>query len=435
MLGGALFRDLHQPSASASTSSTARPATASATRWSTPRPTSRSSRTIASRATRSRRASTSCSRTTSSTRSRSRARTPSTSSRSCRAARSTKSISISPITSRPTTRSRRRRSPSSARPWRKEELVGLARVVLYRRERILMLEPRGKGMMATALRYRYEVRDEEDYFDDIPDLKVPADMLELAVHILKSKKAHFDPDKFEDRYENALDRADQGQAGRQAGAEARRAAAEQRHQPDGRAARSVKAEQGGGESRATRAAARTPQRASARASARTHRARKRASSGELTWRRCRPIAPSAISARPPSRAARRGRKRGLPLRHPEARRDAAALRPAARARRRDEELGGDARPEPRAGREAARRPGRGPSARIRRVRGHDPEGRVRRRHRDDLGPRHLDAGGRSAQGHEEGPSRIRAATARSSTAAGIWCACASGPARGRSPGC
>ena len=86
----------------------------------------------------------------------------------------------------------------------KEDLVGLARVVLYRRERILMLQPRGKGLMATALRYRTEVRDEDNYFADIPNIKVPPDMLDLAVHILQSKKAHFDPDKFEDRYESAL---------------------------------------------------------------------------------------------------------------------------------------------------------------------------------------------------------------------------------------
>src|SRR3954471_24048943 len=45
---------------------------------------------------------------------------------------------------------------------KKENLVGLARVVLYRRERILMLQPRGKGLMATALRYKAEVRAEED---------------------------------------------------------------------------------------------------------------------------------------------------------------------------------------------------------------------------------------------------------------------------------
>jgi DNA end-binding protein Ku len=87
---------------------------------------------------------------------------------------------------------------------REKGLVGLARVVLYRRERLLMLQPRGKGIMGTALRYNTEVRDEHDYFDDIPDTKVSKDMLDLAVHILGTKKGKFDPAKFEDRYETAL---------------------------------------------------------------------------------------------------------------------------------------------------------------------------------------------------------------------------------------
>ncbi|HEY4141360.1 MAG TPA: Ku protein [Pseudolabrys sp.] len=86
----------------------------------------------------------------------------------------------------------------------KEDLAGLARVVVYRRERLLLLRPRGKGLLATALRYKNEVRNEKDYFDDIDDKRVPADMLKLAVHILETKKGHFKPEKFEDRYENAL---------------------------------------------------------------------------------------------------------------------------------------------------------------------------------------------------------------------------------------
>lgn len=87
---------------------------------------------------------------------------------------------------------------------RKDDLVGLARVVIYRREHLMLLAPRGKGMMATALRYKTEVRNEKLYFDDIEDIKVPADMLKLAVQILESKKGHFDPSKFADRYETAL---------------------------------------------------------------------------------------------------------------------------------------------------------------------------------------------------------------------------------------
>jgi len=87
---------------------------------------------------------------------------------------------------------------------RKEDLAGLARVVVYRRERLLLLRPRGKGLLATTLRYNNEVREEADYFEDIPNTKVPADMLKLATHILETKKGKFDPSKFEDRYETAL---------------------------------------------------------------------------------------------------------------------------------------------------------------------------------------------------------------------------------------
>jgi DNA end-binding protein Ku len=48
------------------------------------------------------------------------------------------------------------------------------------------------------------VRKQSDYFDDIPDEKIPKDMLELASHIVKSKAGHFHPEKFEDQYEDAL---------------------------------------------------------------------------------------------------------------------------------------------------------------------------------------------------------------------------------------
>src|SRR5215213_1618747 len=87
---------------------------------------------------------------------------------------------------------------------KKKDWVGLGRVVTHRRERLLMLQPRSKGIAATALRYKNEVRAEDTYFDEIPDVKVPPDMVKLAEHILEQKKGHFDPEKFEDRYEDAL---------------------------------------------------------------------------------------------------------------------------------------------------------------------------------------------------------------------------------------
>jgi DNA end-binding protein Ku len=84
------------------------------------------------------------------------------------------------------------------------KMVALGRLVLTSREHVIALEPRGKGLMGTLLRYPYEVRDEADYFDDIPAAHVTKDMLELARHIVKTKTGHFEPRKFEDHYEEAL---------------------------------------------------------------------------------------------------------------------------------------------------------------------------------------------------------------------------------------
>jgi DNA end-binding protein Ku len=83
-------------------------------------------------------------------------------------------------------------------------MVALGRVVLSTREHVIAIRPRHKGLFATTLRYPYEVRKAEDYFDDIADEKVPKDMLDLATHIVETKAGHFEPDKFEDRYEQAL---------------------------------------------------------------------------------------------------------------------------------------------------------------------------------------------------------------------------------------
>jgi DNA end-binding protein Ku len=82
--------------------------------------------------------------------------------------------------------------------------VALARIVLSNREHVIAIEPLGKGLLGTTLRYPYEVRDEHDYFDDIKNPKISKDMIELASHILDSKAAHFDPSKFKDEYESAL---------------------------------------------------------------------------------------------------------------------------------------------------------------------------------------------------------------------------------------
>jgi DNA end-binding protein Ku len=87
--------------------------------------------------------------------------------------------------------------------FRAMDRVAIARVVLTNREHIIALEAHGKGLVGMLLRYPYEIRDENEYFGDIQDVKVTKDMLDLAEHIVKSKSADFEPGKFEDRCENA----------------------------------------------------------------------------------------------------------------------------------------------------------------------------------------------------------------------------------------
>jgi DNA end-binding protein Ku len=83
-------------------------------------------------------------------------------------------------------------------------MVALARVVLAKRERVIMLRPWDKGLMGTTLRYPYELRDSKEYFDELPSVKVAPDMLKLAQHILETKEADFDPSQFVDHYEEAV---------------------------------------------------------------------------------------------------------------------------------------------------------------------------------------------------------------------------------------
>ncbi len=87
---------------------------------------------------------------------------------------------------------------------RAKKVAALAQTVLFRRVRTVMIRPQGIGLIATTLNFDYEVRSAKDAFDEIPDLKLKGEMLELAEHIIKTKRGEFDPSKFEDRYETAL---------------------------------------------------------------------------------------------------------------------------------------------------------------------------------------------------------------------------------------
>jgi DNA end-binding protein Ku len=100
-------------------------------------------------------------------------------------------------------------------------MVAISRVVLTSREHIIALEPFDKGLMGTLLRYPYEVRSADEYFDEIQDVKVTKDMLDLAKHIVQRKSGRFEPDKFEDHYEALIELINQKRAGKTVQAKAR----------------------------------------------------------------------------------------------------------------------------------------------------------------------------------------------------------------------
>jgi DNA end-binding protein Ku len=83
-------------------------------------------------------------------------------------------------------------------------MVGIGRVVFRSREHMIALRPRGKGMVGTTLLYPYEVKKEAPLFVEVPDIKIDREMLGMAHQLIKSKQGHFEPQKFEDRYEAAL---------------------------------------------------------------------------------------------------------------------------------------------------------------------------------------------------------------------------------------
>ncbi|MDX0965887.1 Ku protein [Sinorhizobium medicae] len=86
----------------------------------------------------------------------------------------------------------------------KKNVAAIAQTVLFRRMRTVLLRAHDKGLIATTLNFDYEVRSAKEAFKDIPDIKIEGEMLELAKHIIGTKKGTFSADEFDDRYEAAL---------------------------------------------------------------------------------------------------------------------------------------------------------------------------------------------------------------------------------------
>ena len=86
----------------------------------------------------------------------------------------------------------------------RRDMVGIARVVLFGKERMIMLEPRSQGLLGTTLRYAFEVRESGAYFDDVPKVELTKELLDLASHIIDTKAGKFQPEDFKDRYQDAV---------------------------------------------------------------------------------------------------------------------------------------------------------------------------------------------------------------------------------------
>lgn len=87
---------------------------------------------------------------------------------------------------------------------RKAKAAALAHAVLFRRFRVILVRPQDEGLVATLLNFDYEVRSAREAFADVPQVKAKGEMLDLARHIIDTKRGSFDPAAFEDRYEAAL---------------------------------------------------------------------------------------------------------------------------------------------------------------------------------------------------------------------------------------
>lgn len=85
-----------------------------------------------------------------------------------------------------------------------QQCAALARTVIFRRMRSILIRPHSKGLIGTTLNFDYEVRSAEDAFSDVPSIKIQDEMLDLAKHIIDTKAGEFDPKSFDDRYETAL---------------------------------------------------------------------------------------------------------------------------------------------------------------------------------------------------------------------------------------
>jgi DNA end-binding protein Ku len=80
-------------------------------------------------------------------------------------------------------------------------VVGLGRLTLSRRERMVVVEPRGIGMALFTLCAAEEVRASQF---GIAEDELDAEMVAIARAIIVQRSGSFDPTAYRDRYQEAL---------------------------------------------------------------------------------------------------------------------------------------------------------------------------------------------------------------------------------------
>lgn len=89
---------------------------------------------------------------------------------------------------------------------RKTKTVGLGQITMRGRSYIAAVKPYDDGLIVETVHYAEEMRSAKAFFDELPNGKLDADLVDLAEELINRKKAKFDPNRFEDEYAAALER-------------------------------------------------------------------------------------------------------------------------------------------------------------------------------------------------------------------------------------
>ncbi|TAX87330.1 Ku protein [Rhizobium leguminosarum] len=84
-----------------------------------------------------------------------------------------------------------------------DKVVGVSKLVIGRRERAVVLEPRGEGIVLWTLRFGDEVRPEKSYFEGI-DEEADPELIPLVQQLIRQKTSRWSPNMVSDPIQESL---------------------------------------------------------------------------------------------------------------------------------------------------------------------------------------------------------------------------------------